>query len=548
MTVSKRSSERRRRADRAGRLAETLCALSLRLRGYRILDRRFRTPVGELDIVARRGRVLVFVEVKARASLALAAESIAARQRLRVVQVCSIIPPMSIRSRRTAKCMRTPRRSIQSCQLKQNAPSILRSRAMMNEPPASQSALIAILNRRPLRIAAWVLVVAVGATGVVGGVHRGLAGQPDWRTFVAESQYAWEHGAIDPTTKMFAYLPAAYFFLWPFTVALPHPIGLIAFVAVNASAAVISIWLVRRYWFGPDAQRGARRFVWPLLLAIAHFQHVLQANQFTLMILALCVGGLALVMQRRDAAGGFLLGIAACLKVTPICFAALFLLRRQWNALAGMVLALVVCNLVPSLLVFGADGAVREHAAWLRRVDAYANRRFIEDPWLRVAKHRANCSLAVVLSRWLRQPPDATTQVVLRGDDVPPGVVAATRAALRPDEHLSLDPMPERDRPWSIERIDLGDRSFAVLHLPGHSPGSIGLWDEANGLLFSGDAVYDGPLLADLPGTDKAAYAATLKRLRDLPVEVVHAGHDPSFGRDRLHAIVREYLDLWEAS
>jgi len=84
MTVSKRSSERRRRADRAGRLAETLCALSLRLRGYRILDRRFRTPVGELDIVARRGRALVFVEVKARASLALAAESIAARQRYRV--------------------------------------------------------------------------------------------------------------------------------------------------------------------------------------------------------------------------------------------------------------------------------------------------------------------------------------------------------------------------------------------------------------------------------------------------------------------------------
>jgi len=77
-------SERRRRADRAGRLAETLCALSLRLRGYRILARRFRTPVGELDIVARRGRTLAFIEVKARPTLALAAESIAARQRLRV--------------------------------------------------------------------------------------------------------------------------------------------------------------------------------------------------------------------------------------------------------------------------------------------------------------------------------------------------------------------------------------------------------------------------------------------------------------------------------
>jgi putative endonuclease len=75
---------KRRRADRAGRVAEALCALALILAGYRILARRFRTPVGELDIVARRGRVLAFVEVKARASLALAAEAIAARQRQRV--------------------------------------------------------------------------------------------------------------------------------------------------------------------------------------------------------------------------------------------------------------------------------------------------------------------------------------------------------------------------------------------------------------------------------------------------------------------------------
>src|SRR5690606_27976412 len=47
--------------------------------------------------------------------------------------------------------------------------------------------------------------------------------------------------------------------------------------------------------------------------------------------------------------------------------------------------------------------------------------------------------------------------------------------------------------------IDLGDRAFEVLHLPGHSPGSIGLYERATRTLFSGDAVYDGPLLYDLP-------------------------------------------------
>ena len=90
--------------------------------------------------------------------------------------------------------------------------------------------------------------------------------------------------------------------------------------------------------------------------------------------------------------------------------------------------------------------------------------------------------------------------------------------------------------------IDLGDRAFEVLHLPGHSPGSIGLWEAATGVLFSGDAVYDGPLLDELDGCDIAAYVATMRRLRELPVGVVHGGHEPSFGRDRLVELCDAYL------
>ncbi len=91
--------------------------------------------------------------------------------------------------------------------------------------------------------------------------------------------------------------------------------------------------------------------------------------------------------------------------------------------------------------------------------------------------------------------------------------------------------------------VDLGDRVFTVLHLPGHSPGSIGLWEADSGILFSGDAVYrDGPLLDALPGSDVDAYVRTMHRLRDLPVTTVHGGHDPSFGRDRLLAIVEAYV------
>jgi|SRR5579864_3793999 len=75
----------RRIAFRYGLSAESRAAAYLVAKGYRILGRRFRTPVGEIDIVARRRGVLVFVEVKARESFDAAAEAIGPRQRNRIV-------------------------------------------------------------------------------------------------------------------------------------------------------------------------------------------------------------------------------------------------------------------------------------------------------------------------------------------------------------------------------------------------------------------------------------------------------------------------------
>jgi putative endonuclease len=59
---------KRQRAERGGRRAESLAALWLQLKGWQIVARRVRTPVGEVDLVARRGRLLAFIEVKARAT------------------------------------------------------------------------------------------------------------------------------------------------------------------------------------------------------------------------------------------------------------------------------------------------------------------------------------------------------------------------------------------------------------------------------------------------------------------------------------------------
>ncbi|MEO1658217.1 MAG: YraN family protein [Pseudomonadota bacterium] len=60
------SSSKRRKAERTGRLAETVAALLLVLKGYRVLHLRFQATGGEIDIVARRGGYLVFAEVKFR--------------------------------------------------------------------------------------------------------------------------------------------------------------------------------------------------------------------------------------------------------------------------------------------------------------------------------------------------------------------------------------------------------------------------------------------------------------------------------------------------
>jgi glyoxylase-like metal-dependent hydrolase (beta-lactamase superfamily II) len=92
------------------------------------------------------------------------------------------------------------------------------------------------------------------------------------------------------------------------------------------------------------------------------------------------------------------------------------------------------------------------------------------------------------------------------------------------------------------DRVDLGDRSFTVLHLPGHSPDSIGLFDEVDGTFFSGDAIYDDTLLDDLPDSDRAAYRRTMQRLLDLPIRIGHGGHGPSFSRQRMLEIASAYL------
>jgi glyoxylase-like metal-dependent hydrolase (beta-lactamase superfamily II) len=130
-------------------------------------------------------------------------------------------------------------------------------------------------------------------------------------------------------------------------------------------------------------------------------------------------------------------------------------------------------------------------------------------------------------------------------------------AAGEPVPELMIDVLPDpgydpaayRIEPMTLsrtlddgDRIDLGGRELTVLHLPGHTPGSIALLEERTGTLYSGDIVYDGALIDDLPNSDVAAYRRSMQFLAGLDVSVVHTGHGHSFDRTRLRLLAEAYL------
>jgi len=78
------STHERKQALVRGQRAEAFCALRLRLQGYSVVARNWRVPMGEVDIIARRGKVLAFIEVKARETQDAAREAVSANQRRRI--------------------------------------------------------------------------------------------------------------------------------------------------------------------------------------------------------------------------------------------------------------------------------------------------------------------------------------------------------------------------------------------------------------------------------------------------------------------------------
>lgn len=78
------------------------------------------------------------------------------------------------------------------------------------------------------------------------------------------------------------------------------------------------------------------------------------------------------------------------------------------------------------------------------------------------------------------------------------------------------------------DSLNLGNYKLEVLHLPGHSPGSICLWNNEWGQLFTGDVIYSGPLYAHLHGSNLPQYIRSIKRLNQIldSVEILFPAHN----------------------
>lgn len=83
-------SEARQRAYRLGHRGEWLAAMALRLKGYRILARRYRTKLGEIDLIARRGDVVAIVEVKARPTVEAAMDAVSYHAQIRIERAADL--------------------------------------------------------------------------------------------------------------------------------------------------------------------------------------------------------------------------------------------------------------------------------------------------------------------------------------------------------------------------------------------------------------------------------------------------------------------------
>jgi glyoxylase-like metal-dependent hydrolase (beta-lactamase superfamily II) len=138
--------------------------------------------------------------------------------------------------------------------------------------------------------------------------------------------------------------------------------------------------------------------------------------------------------------------------------------------------------------------------------------------------------------------PEHVTRLEQVGYPVPECLLTEVPAGCDVAAHV-IPPAPAT-RPMP-DVIHVGARRFAVVPVPGHTPGSLALFEAETGILLAGDLLYDGPLIDFLPESDAAAYRESVLRVLELPLTTVCGGHEPPMSARRAKAVGQGYLARW---
>ena len=109
-------------------------------------------------------------------------------------------------------------------------------------------------------------------------------------------------------------------------------------------------------------------------------------------------------------------------------------------------------------------------------------------------------------------------------------------------EDFSMTPAKPTRLVEDGDSFDLGNRTLKILHVPGRSPGGLAIWEAATGSLFTSDMLYDGDHGLAWPPGDPETYCSSLRRMRQLPVNCVYAGHYGTMDRRRMLEVIDEQL------
>lgn len=262
---------------------------------------------------------------------------------------------------------------------------------------------------RAARRTLFVLLAVVIAFLWWNAVRRGMAGRSSQidnfidfgrDLFVGRINVYETYEPSDTITKY----PPFFGVLFLPLVFLPMAIAVSLWFWLNLVLSVVAVWFAVQVVHRPGEAARTRGRLWvPYVMAAGLVISNLETGQVNLVIIALLYGALFVHTRGRDWQGGFTLGIATALKLTPGLFVPYFMLKREWTMVAGTVVGIAVAWVAVPIALLGWTAFLDVHAAWLEKIVPFlADGTAAEGPG---GFRHTNQSLSAVLHRTLTRTP-----------------------------------------------------------------------------------------------------------------------------------------------